>query len=227
MAAALLAKKPRRGEALVRRRRRRRRFSLEAPSINHVQSGAKKHTHPPRIGTRRGRDSRTHFCSHFHICNEGRPTWTHGTVPPHIRPARGNATSRAAATGSPLRRARMEASGTDCGGSSPLNAHPHAARAAAQLYLLLLLLRSLHWGYLLNLSLYLGALSSLPKLATCQKSGAAAEERSAGRKAGRLRRGNERTTALKGQLARSPRCPSSLGRQWRWRNLLGFALGIE
>ena len=107
---------------------------------------------------------------------------------------RGNATSRVSGTDSPMRRARKEAVLTVV--VPPRRSVP-TRTLAAQLYLLLLH-RSLHWGYLLNLSLYLGALSSLPKLATCQKSGAAAwKER-------------ERTTALKGQPARSLTCSPSL-----------------
>ena len=126
--------------------------------------------------------------------------------PKYICLAIGNATSHDGPSGSPARRAsEEEGSGTDCGGSSPpplpsLDAHPHAAQLGS-------LARLLHWGYLLNLSLslYLGALSSLPKLATCQKSGAAAAWRQA-------------RNALKGQialLALPLSCPTSLGRQWR------------
>ena len=73
----------------------------------------------------------------------------------------------------------MEGSGTDCGGSfSPL-AQCLPTRTLPRCPAIPPPHRSLHWGYLLNLSLYLGALSSLPKLATCQKSGAAAAEEAA------------------------------------------------
>ena len=163
----------------------------------------------------------------FHICNEIQ-LLQKSTMPPYIRKALGNATSCASDTVSPMRRARMEGSGTDCGGSfSPARsvpAHPHAAplpssTSSAPLAPLGLSLESLSLSRRSFFTPQIGHLSKERR--RCCRGGSHASKGT-----------DERTTALKGQPIRPPhrsvRCPSYLGRQWRrWGNLLGFALGIE